>query len=600
MRLLDLNDLGDTADCVTELCIIGSGPAGLALAAEFAHGSVRVLVVESGGREPEPEAAALNAVDSVGATRVEQQELMRTRALGGTSRIWTGRCAELDDVDFAARAWVPHSGWPIGAADLRPYLDRARAYLGLGPNTYDETLWPVLGAPRPAPALDPTLLTPRFWQFSRGTREPWGPARFAADVVPTTAPNVDVLLHATATHIDTNAEGTAVEAVEVAAPGGRRTRIRAKAFILATGGLENARLLLASNRIWPAGVGNGHDLVGRFLMDHPGGVIASVPPAAARRLRSRFGRYWLDGPAGRQVYLHGLALSPDVQEKEGLLNCAAFLEEYPTADDPWHAGQRLVAALKRQEPSPDQVELASFWRRDDDGGIAAAPSALRDALAIARHAPSVAAGAYRIVRQHRPPVFRAGQVDLYCLTEQVPDPSSRLTLSDRADAFGVPLPRVDWKIGERERESMRRLVELLDGEFGRVGYPRPKPATWLGGGADWRDSLTDRAHPIGTTRMSATPRDGVVDRHGQVHGVAGLFVAGSSTFPTAGHANPTLTIVALAIRMADRLKAECFSASGSASGSSAPGSSAPGSSAPGSSAPGSSAPAGPAAAGLSG
>ncbi len=559
MRLLELNDLGGTGDWVTELCIIGSGPAGLALAAEFAHGPVRVLVVESGGREPEPAAAALNAVDSVGATRVEQQELMRTRALGGTSRIWTGRCAELDEVDFAARAWVPHSGWPIGTAELRPYLDRARAYLGLGPNIYDERLWPVLGARRPAPALDPTLLRPRFWQFSRGSAEPWGPARFAADVVPTTAPNVDLLLHATATQVDTNAEGTAVEAVEVAGPDGRRARIRARAFILATGGIENARLLLASNRVRPAGVGNDHDLVGRFLMDHPGGVIASVAPAAARRLRSRFGRYWLDGPGGRQVYLHGLALSPEVQEKEGLLNCAAFLEEYPTADDPWHAGQRLMAALKRQETAPDQVELASFWRRDDDGAAPPpVPSVPRDALAIARHAPSVAAGVYRIVRRHRPPVFRAGQVDLYCLTEQMPDPSSRLTLSDRTDAFGVPLPRLDWKINERERESMRRLVEVLDAEFGRAGYPRPRPAAWLAGGPDWRESLTDRAHPIGTTRMSDRPSDGVVDPHGQVHGVAGLFVAGSSTFPTAGHANPTLTIVALAIRLADRLKAECF------------------------------------------
>lgn len=560
MRLLDLNDMPEAGELAVDLCVIGSGPAGMTLAAEFAHGPVRVLVVESGGREPEPPVAALNEVDNVGAARVGLQDLMRVRALGGTSRIWTGRCAELDEVDFAARSWVPHSGWPIGPGDLRPYLDRARPYLGLGPNVYDDELWPILGAPRPVPVLDPALVTPRFWQFSKGRHEPWGPARFAGDVLPTGADNVDVLLHATVTHIDTNPAGTAVESVQVASVGGCRARVRAKAFILAAGGIENARLLLASNRVVPAGVGNAHGMVGRFLMDHPGSVIASIPPAAAGRLRSRFGRYWLDDASGRQVYLHGLALSPAVQESEGLLNCAAFLEEYPTADDPWHAGQRLVATLKNRGPSRDEVELASFWRRDGEDEPAAAPSAARDALAIVRHAPSVAAGIYRITRQHRPPVFRAGRVDVYCLTEQLPDPTSRLTLSEKTDALGVPLPRVDWRVSELERLSMRRLADLLRTEFRRVGYPSPVPAGWLDGADGWRASVTDRAHPVGTTRMSDSPRDGVVDRHGQVHGVAGLFVAGSSTFPTAGHANPTLTIVALAIRMADRLKAHQFGA----------------------------------------
>jgi choline dehydrogenase-like flavoprotein len=160
-----------------------------------------------------------------------------------------------------------------------------------------------------------------------------------------------------------------------------------------------------------------------------------------------------------------------------------------------------------------------------------------------------------MTRGHRPPIFQASRVDVYCLVEQEPDPSSRVTLSDRVDGLGVPLSRVDWRVSERERTSIGRLAGLLAQELGGLGYASPEPAEWLEGGASWRENVIDRAHPIGTTRMADDPRAGVVDRNCRVHDTEGLFVAGSSTFPTAGHVNPTLTIVALAIRLADHLKA---------------------------------------------
>ncbi|MBL7494062.1 GMC family oxidoreductase [Frankia sp. AgB1.9] len=568
MTVFDLDKLPPDTELTTEVCIVGSGPAGATLAAELAGSSLRVLVVESGGREPEAAVAALNEVENVGAARVADQELMRTRALGGTSRIWTGRCAELDEIDYRDRPWVAHSGWPLTGSELRPFLDRARSYLGLGPNLYDERLWALLGRRPARPPLPEARLVPRFWQFSRGATDPAGPTRFGLDVLPDAvgddaavdeprgpagSGNVNVLLHATVTHIDTDDTGAVVRGVEVASTSGRQARIRAAVVVLAAGGIENARLMLASNRVVPHGVGNGNDLVGRFLMDHPGSVIASVDPGSARRLRDRFGRYWLDGPDGRQVYLHGVGLSPQAQREEELLNCAAFLEEYPAPADPWHAGQRLASRLRGGgEPEQDEVALASFWRREDE---VPEPTAVRDALTLARNAPALATGAYRMTRRHRPPIFQASRVDVYCLVEQEPDPSSRVTLSDRVDGLGVPLSRVDWRVSERERTSIGRLAGLLAQELGGLGYASPEPAEWLKGGAAWRENVIDRAHPIGTTRMADNPRAGVVDRNCQVHETEGLFVAGSSTFPTAGHVNPTLTIVALAIRLADHLKA---------------------------------------------
>jgi choline dehydrogenase-like flavoprotein len=550
LSVLDLRSLPAGTELVTDVCVIGAGPAGLTLAAELAHGPVRVLVTESGGLEPEPEASALNEVENVGVARVARQELVRTRALGGTSHIWSGRCAALDQLDLQQRSWVPHSGWPLSGEDLAPYLERARSYLGLGPNVYDEEFFDLRGQPRPGPPIHHSL-TPRFWQFARSRAKPWLPTRFDRDVLPAGADNVRILLHATATHIETNPDGTAVQSAGASCVGGPRVRITAQAFVLCAGGIENARLLLASDRVIPGGVGNTHDLVGRYLMDHPGMVIASIPPALARSVRDRFGRYWLDGPEGRHSYLHGVALSPEIQREEKLLNCAAFLDEYPAADDPWHAGQRLLARLRGKEPTEDHVELASFWRRDYDLADEIPPSATRDVRAILRHGPSVVGGAYRMARQRRPPLFRARRVDVYCLTEQLPDPSSRVTLSDRRDALGIPIPRIDWRIADVELRSVRRLEELLGDALIRLGHARPVAASWP---ANERDAMVDRAHPMGTTRMADDPHEGVVDRDGRVHGVDGLYVAGSSVFPTSGHVNPTLTIVALAIRLADHLK----------------------------------------------
>jgi choline dehydrogenase-like flavoprotein len=147
------------------------------------------------------------------------------------------------------------------------------------------------------------------------------------------------------------------------------------------------------------------------------------------------------------------------------------------------------------------------------------------------------------------------RVDLYAMVEQAPDPESRVTLSEKRDALGMPLSRIDWKISEHELRSVRRLGELVGQQLEAAGLPRHTAAHWLEGGARWRSHFTDRAHHMGTTRIAANPREGVVDENCQVHGVDGLFVAGSSVFPTAGHANPTQMIVAMALRLGDWLEA---------------------------------------------
>jgi len=541
MEPVDLRELeGEPRSIHTDLCIVGSGPAGASIAKEFAGLTIQVLVIEGGGEEQTPANQALYDVENVGVARMTQ-ELVRNRVLGGSSHTWTGRCVSFDDIDFQCRTWVPNSGWPISPIEVLPFLERAREYLGIGPNVYSDNLWKKLEVPQPP--FDPTRLRSQFWQFSRDSRNAHEPTRFSRTIASIDEPNVKVLTYANVTHVNTSTDGPRVESLEIRTLEGKRFEVKAKTVVLACGGIENARLLLASNRVVPNGVGNAHDLVGRFLMDHPRCTLGWFDPNRSAAIQDCFGHYRLDDEKGRHVYLHGVALSPAIQRKEHLLNCAAFLEEIPSADDPWMAMTRLLSEAK---PNVETLE----WNRPRPPG--------NEIMTMISHLPSLLNNAYRRVVRHRFPIIGARELGLACLVEQVPDTSSRVTLAERTDALGMPISRIDWRIGELEWRSVLRLNELIRLELRRIGLPEHSHNLRLSEDIDWRSNFIDRAHPAGTTRMAYAPKQGVVDRNCQVHGVAGLYIAGSSVFPTAGHGNPTLMIVALAIRLADHLKLKEF------------------------------------------
>ena len=535
MKFIDLNELEDGSSIEADLCIVGSGPAGASIAKEFAGSKVQVLILEGGGLEQTLADQALYDFENVGAIRTTPQDRIRNRMIGGSSHTWSGRCTSFDDIDFESRAWLPHSGWPINLADIYPFLDRSKKYLGIGPNIYDDRLWKELGISPPRPRINSTFLKSQFWQDSRDnrTREP---VRFSRTLAEINEPNVRLLMHANVTHINAGEHGARVESLDVRTLDGRRAKAKANAIVLACGGLENARLLLASNKLTRKGVGNSHDLVGRYLMDHPGCTLGWFEPPRCVPIQSRFGYYLLDHEEGRNRYFFGLMLSPEIQRKEQLLNCAAFLNEGPSTDEPWNALKRLVGAGAERH----RINRA------------------RDATVVIGGLPRLLSNVYRRVARRRAPILKTDELSLYCLVEQTPDPSSRVTLAQKTDALGMPLLRIDWRIGDLERRSVLRLSDLIGSELRRAGLPEHFRNSQLLHDTNWRCQFIDRAHPSGTTRMSDSPKQGVVDRNCKVHEVDGLYIAGSSVFPTAGHANPTLMIVALAIRLADWLKRREF------------------------------------------
>lgn len=526
--LADLRSLDSNQTFDTPICIIGAGIAGLTLARRLLAQGWSVLLVESGGKDFETRVQNLSAGGEIGHPYYDLDSVS-LRMLGGTTAIWGGRCAELDPIDFETRAWVPHSGWPFGLAELRPYYDQAlKIFQVPAPAANRRSMvnrLPLLQS------LDRDDLAVGFWSFDDVAD------RFAAPRIGDVLdhPRCRVLTHATVTALHLDPAGSFVSSATIRDVSGKCATVTARHFVLALGGIESPRLLLASCDVAAAGIGNDRDLVGRFFMEHPharGGRVSG--PGIWELLRS-FGRRHRTGTASHAALLR---LSETAQERTRSLNSAITLG----LRQPEAARQALIArsyaALKHNLDATSTNRR--LWRMTKRGlrWLNEATHPLRPWLAIKSGRAEVAV----IVR-----------------AEQAPNPDSRVTLADERDALDMPRTLLDWNFTALDKHSVRSLVEALGNALTRDNLGELGPADWLDeSGPVWHTDPKISAHPIGgyhhmgTTRMADDPAHGVVDRHGRVHGVANLHIAGSSVFPTGGWANPTLTIAALALRLGDR------------------------------------------------
>ncbi len=575
---MDLSDFAPGAHLTADVVIVGGGPAGYAVAAGLQDLPLEIVILESGLKDVSEAHEALNAVDSVGepagAARIarrnefhlggmpewapEQQAYgVRRRGLGGTSEVWSGKSAAFDDLDFATRPWMAYSGWPFPKSHLQPFIDRASKILNLGPNHFDEQLWEAFGVSAPAPPLNPQILRSCFWQFARARHDRLDFVRFKRAFTAIEARNVRIILNATVRCLYPARSGACIQEAEVTTLAGAAYRIRARTFVLATGAIETPRLLLNSGRLTGHPFGNAHDLVGRFLMDHPSATIGRFRLADCGAINRRFGFYGISDNGQTHMYQHGLVLSPDVQQREGLLNCAAYMMEQRAHDDPWDAIKRL---LRRQSlhvgTDALAVLLGSGLVLRGVGSRLAARGAGRSRVnqrlvdLMVRRAPGATVPEFR----DRGLPHKLTGIEIDAITEQRPNPDSRVVLSDRLDPLGVPLPRIDWRIDEQATRSLIRMGQLIDQEFARAGLPQPILEPWVVNERPADGRIIDMAHSAGTTRMGDRPELGVVDPDGVVFGLENLYVAGASVFPTVGHANPTLMILAMAIRLADHLR----------------------------------------------
>jgi choline dehydrogenase-like flavoprotein len=523
--LSDARELAGDQQVEVDVCIIGAGPAGISVARELIGNGAQVWLLESGGGDVEGGAQRLNRGQSVGYP-IHRLHLSRVRAFGGTSRHWVRPGDEswaarpLDPIDFEVRPGIPYSGWPFDRAHLEPYYAQAQQVCRLGPFNYDPGRWADRERTPPLPLLPGAVETT---VFQHGTADFGG---YYQELV--RAPNVTLLLHASVVDLAVGEDPSLVDRVELRREDGSRCFVRARWVVLATGGMENPRLLLLSRRVHRNGLGNDRDLVGRFFAERMSARTGYIVPASPG-LIGRTGLYPVHEAAPGVRVQGALRVRDTAQRERQLLNCAFFL---PVRNLSMTAeAVRSVATLvKARYRRPLPAGMVGHLRNVATG--------LGDLGAFARD------------RLRRPDYARS-ILALRAQGEQAPNPDSRVTLGTRRDRFGLPVARVDWRPTASDCASIRASQQVIDEAFRSAGLGHVE----LMLGDEHPPALLEgNFHHLGATRMHTDPARGVVDADCRVHGVRNLYVAGSSVFPTYGCSNPTLTVVALALRLADHLK----------------------------------------------
>ena len=510
--LIDFKNSKSATTIEADICIIGAGAAGITLAHSLLSSGLNVCLLESGGLTYDKETELLNDISinknikyNIEGDKFDRDRACRLRYFGGTTNHWAGWCAPLDELDFEVRDWVPHSGWPINRQDLEPYYQKAYQYCQIDSDGYAiETL---SDADHQFPDYEAAKIDTTFWKISPPTR--FGQVyREALEQ----SENVTVYLNANLVKIETSDAAATVSKFHVQSLNGNKGTVTAKNYVLACGALENARILLL-NQGDKNGLGNESDWVGRNYQNHPhiqSALIRSSDPQMITKLYSNYNY-------GETNVLAGVAASPQSQKDNGILNCSARMRPfsgYSTARQLWNS----LKNFKWPNDFSTKVKLviSDFLKGDSN----------------------------------------ADQVhELYMFTEQAPNLESRIRLGDEKDSLGQRKVIVDWNLADLDKHTVQAGTRLIAEEFGRLNLGRVQISDWVSEDASvWPTSLWGGCHQIGSTRMSQDPKDGVVDSNCRIHSMDNLYIAGSSVFPTGGHVPPTLTIVALATRLADHLK----------------------------------------------
>ena len=546
--ILDATTVDNGACLRADICIVGAGAAGISMALSLSGQGLRTILLESGQFTEHAPTQDLYAGDVADEKLHSPPDKYRQRRMGGSTTIWGGRCMPFDPLDFEARSQVPGSGWPISFQDLLPYYPQANALAEAGRFAYqaDEALGSA-AAPMIEGFSSAVVHTDGLERFSCPTD--FG-KRYARRLQ--VASDLQVLTGANCTGLRLDADGRSLRELEVSTLGGRRFSIAARTVVLATGGLETARLLLASRDVAPAGVGNAHDVVGRYYMCHIAGNVGAL------QIKGRPGQVrhgYEITPEG--VYCRRrLSIVAGEQRRHGLANGVARLH-FPRITDPAHRNGVLSGLFMARK-----LISYEYGKRLNDGSPATPSVYARHLLNVLSDPVDTSAFlahwiTHRSLAQRKfPSVILRNRTNRFSLEmhgEQAPRHDSRVTLTDRTDALGMPRIQVDWRYGSNDIDSIRRTLDLMAAEFERSGtaslqYQHDTLE------ADLTRFGAYGGHHIGTARMGSDERASVVDRNCRVHGVHNLYAAGSAVFPTSSQANPTLTLIALSLRLADHLR----------------------------------------------
>ncbi|HEY0683824.1 MAG TPA: GMC family oxidoreductase [Steroidobacter sp.] len=497
--LIDTEQLEDGSLLEAKVIIAGGGMAGLLLARQLGDAGIDVLVLESGGQAQDSRVQSLYAGKmTLGGPGNAERNMdgyliaSRMRYLGGSGNVWGGKCAPLDPLDFERRDWIAHSGWPVTRASMQSFYDRACDLLGLPHFHVDAQA--MTGAPEPLFAGKSSRFTARPRCYTRCSGAVANSTYHDYKLAASNHERVRIHLKANLTRIKLSADGQRVASLEVRCLNGRTHQARASTYILAMGGIENARLLMVSNDVHRSGIGNHSDWLGRAFQGHA--VIEHEQQPTVMLIRS------------------SAAMTPFDALDRGKVHIVLGVSD---------AAQRDLKGTNLTISMPRGIGAGS--------GVGVTPQAFARRLAGSK------------ISERR---------EAYFVIEHTPNRDSRLSLiRDELDELQMPRIRLDMRFSAAETERFTPMLTMFATELGRTEAGRLQ---WRNGAADLVAAMSLSRHHMGATRMAVNAKNGVVDEHCRVHGVQNLYVAGSSVFPTSGIANPTLTLLALAFRLGDHLR----------------------------------------------
>ena len=497
-----------------DICIIGAGAAGVSIALDWINSGYNVILLEGGGFEYDEEVQQLYDGEVSGQ---KYYPIMSTRIhmFGGSTNCWGGFCSPFDDIDFKKRDWVNNSGWPITNKDLEDYYKRTKKVLELHDDNYSLEYWQKNDPTLVKFPFDNDLISNKMWQFSP-------PSRFLniyRDTI-SESKNINLYTYANVTNITANELSSKIEEVEIKSTVGKSHKVRASQFILACGAIQNARILLSSNKQISNGIGNQNDVVGRYFMEH---------------FELQTSEVWFSKDYPMKLYKNipgetkaraELGLKETVQEKYKILN-----------------GTLSFVPLLKSKTWKPMIER----RQHKDPFYDYAKNSNSIVQKIKRKLSKVKDGNIKNIEN---------AYSIFTRMEQEPKSFSRISLSNEKDSLGMPKTHLKWNLNNIEKKSLRTLNKVVAKQMGISDIGRMKLAEFLVDEDDntWSDSISFGRHHMGTTRMDNDPKKGVVDSDCKVHGISNLYVAGSSCFPTSGAANPTFTLVALSLRLSDHIK----------------------------------------------
>jgi choline dehydrogenase-like flavoprotein len=507
----DARQIDDNSLIEGDICIIGSGAAGISIALEWINTPYKIILLEGGGFEYEDRVQELYRGQTSG-QNYYPLKAAHLHYFGGTTGHWGGLCSTFDPIAFQKRDWIDHSGWPFTDKELLEYYKRAHSVLELGTYEFDLSYWQKQNPSLVSMAFDSKVFWTKIWRYGIPASMKFG-ATFRDKIV--NAGNVHLYTYANVTDISANENVSAINELTVKNYSGKTHKVKARYFVLACGGIENARLLLASNKQSGQGLGNDNDLVGRYFMEN---------------VEIRSAELWLEKRSSLELYMHA---PPNIRAE--LAITAAKLVELKILNGmlsftPLEKARKIPPFIKswtNEDPREDRKNQSEIYEKSERT---------------------------KVSRFFKPSGYDSFEVTLRL--EQAPNPLSRVMLSSEKDELGMPRAHLHWQLTELERKSARKIYEMLGEQAGISGIGRVRLLDNLEDEKDMSmpSSTSGGWHHMGTTRMNDDYKKGVVDSNCKIHTLDNLYVAGSSCYPNGAAVNPTFTLIALSLRLSDHLK----------------------------------------------